>query len=115
MATWEPHQTTVQEVIREMRLDLQVILNKRAVMVLPSGVDKSSGLRTALGELGLAPSQVVGVGDAENDIAFLELCGLRVAVSNALDTLKRRVDLVTEGDHGRGVVELIKRIESGDQ
>ena len=38
VATWEPHQTTVLEVIRELGLELQIIFNKGAVMILPSGM-----------------------------------------------------------------------------
>src|SRR5690606_14747746 len=38
VATWEPHETTVLETIREQGLELQVIFNKGAVMVLPTGV-----------------------------------------------------------------------------
>jgi len=55
-------------------LELQVVFNKGAVMVLPSGVSKATGLRAALAELDLSPRNVVGVGDAENDHAFLALC-----------------------------------------
>src|SRR5438067_512732 len=54
VATWEPHETTVLEAIRELGLELQVIFNKGAVMVLPAGVNKASGLRAALDELGLS-------------------------------------------------------------
>lgn len=115
VATWVPHQTTVLRTIQDMGLDLQVIFNKEAVMVLPSGMDKASGLAAALRELGLAPHNVVGVGDAENDHAFLALCGCSAAVSNAVPWLKERVDLVTAGDHGRGVAELIERIRATDR
>ena len=71
VATWQPHEVTVLELIKEMGLELQVIFNKGAVMVLPSGVNKASGLPTALDELGLSPRNTVAVGDAENDHAFL--------------------------------------------
>ena len=71
VATWEPHQETVLEVIHELGLELQVIFNKGAVMILPSGVNKATGLAAALAELGLSPHNAVGVGDAENDHAFL--------------------------------------------
>ena len=71
VATWEPHEDAVLEVIRDLGLELQVIFNKGAVMVLPSGVNKATGLAAALDELGLSPHNVVGVGDAENDHAFL--------------------------------------------
>lgn len=107
VATWEPHQGTVMEVIHQSGLELQVIFNKRAVMILPSGVNKATGLAEALKEIGIPAERVVGVGDAENDHAFLASCGLAVAVANALPALKERADIVTERDHGAGVAELI--------
>jgi HAD superfamily hydrolase (TIGR01484 family) len=106
IATWEPNETIVLEAIRELGLELQIIFNKGAVMVLPPNVNKASGLRAALDRLGLSPHNVVGVGDAENDHAFLQLCGCGVAVQNALDAIKTRVDLVTRGARGAGVREL---------
>ncbi|NJO42139.1 MAG: HAD family phosphatase [Cyanobacteria bacterium CRU_2_1] len=110
-ATWTPHDLTVKEVMQEMGLNhLQVIMNKGAVMVLPIGVDKASGLKVALEELNLPLETVVGVGDAENDMAFLGLCGYSVAVANALSSVKEAVDWVTEGSRGAGVTELIDRL-----
>jgi phosphoglycolate phosphatase (TIGR01487 family) len=108
VATWEPHETVVLEAIKEFGLELQVIFNKGNVMILPSGVNKATGLRKAVEKLGLDVSEVAGVGDAENDHAFLEVCGLSVAVANALPVIKERVDMVTSGDHGKGVEELIE-------
>src|SRR5262245_25569754 len=84
VATWKPHHETVSEIIRDMRLDLHVILNKGAVMVLPVDVDKATGLRHALDALGLTMHETVGVGDAENDRIFLAACGCGVAVAHAL-------------------------------
>lgn len=110
VATWEPHQETVLKVIHDLGLELQVIFNKGAVMVLPSGVNKATGLTAALTELGLSPDQAVGVGDAENDHAFLELCGCSAAVANALPAVKEAADIVLEKDHGAGVAELIDRL-----
>jgi len=114
VATWEPHETTAIEVIRDMGLELQVIFNKGAVMVLPSGVNKATGLNAALQELGLSPHNVVGVGDAENDHAFMGICECSVAVANALPMLKERVDWVTTYGHGKGVEELIDRLIASD-
>ena len=74
VATWEPHETAVLETIRDLGLELQVIFNKGAVMVLPSGINKATGLAAALDELGLSPHNAVGIGDAENDHAFLAAC-----------------------------------------
>lgn len=114
VATWRPNETKVLRAIRESGLDLQVIFNKNAVMILPSSVNKASGLKIALHELGLSHHNVVGVGDAENDHVFLNLCECSVAVQNALPALKERADMVTQADHGAGVEELIEQLLQAD-
>jgi hydroxymethylpyrimidine pyrophosphatase-like HAD family hydrolase len=114
VATWEPDDAIVHAVIRDMALELQVIFNKGAVMVLPTGLNKAVGLRRALELLKLSLHNTVGVGDAENDHAFLAACECGVAVANALDSIKTRVDWVTPSDHGAGVVELIDRLIETD-
>lgn len=114
VATREPHESTVLQVIHDQGLELQVIFNKGAVMVLPPGVNKATGLAAALAELGLSRHNVVGVGDAENDHAFLSQCECAAAVANALPAVKERADLVLKADHGAGVVELIDRLLTND-
>jgi HAD superfamily hydrolase (TIGR01484 family) len=114
VATWEPHEKTVLETIHELGLELQVIFNKGAVMVLPSGVNKATGLQAALQRLCLSPHNVVGIGDAENDHAFLSYCECGVAVANALPVTKEYADWVTVGDHGSGVIELADRLLAED-
>jgi len=114
VATLEPHERTVFDVIHELGLELQVIFNKGAVMVLPSGVNKATGLAAALAELGLSPHNAVGVGDAENDHAFLKVCECSVAVANALPAVKDTADVITRGARGAGVVELIDELLTSD-
>jgi hydroxymethylpyrimidine pyrophosphatase-like HAD family hydrolase len=114
VATWEPHEREVLETIRDLGLELHVIFNKGAVMTLPAGVSKASGLAAALAELGLSPHNVVGVGDAENDHAFLSSCECAVAVANALPTIKERSDVVTKGEAGAGVEELAAELVEND-
>jgi HAD superfamily hydrolase (TIGR01484 family) len=114
VATWRPYEKQVVEAIRDAGLELQVIFNKEAVMVLPSGINKLTGLRVALQELGLSAHNIVGVGDAENDHAFMENCECAVAVGNAIPALKEKADFVTRGERGEGVTELIEKIISSD-
>jgi len=114
VATVQPHERTVLDVIRDLGLEWHIIFNKGAVMVLPAGVTKATGLVPTLAELNLPPERVIGVGDAENDHAFLSLCGCAVAVAGALPSLKERADIVTTGDDGDGVAELIERVLHDD-
>lgn len=114
VATFDPHGPAVQDAIRELGLEWHVTLNKGAVMALPSGVNKATGLREALRLLNEPPERVIGVGDAENDHALLAACGLGVAVANAIDALKERADWVTEGSRGAGVAQLVARLLADD-
>jgi hydroxymethylpyrimidine pyrophosphatase-like HAD family hydrolase len=114
VATLEPNDAIVREVIRELRLELQVILNKGSVMVLPMSVDKATGLAAVLHELSLSTQKVVAVGDAENDQTFLALCGRSVAVANALDAVKAEADYVVQGRSSAGVRELIDLLIADD-
>jgi hydroxymethylpyrimidine pyrophosphatase-like HAD family hydrolase len=114
VATFRPNETIVLDVIRELGLELQVIFNKDAVMVLPSGVNKATGLKVALKKIGVPSREVVAVGDAENDHTFLTMCGCGVAVDNAVPALKKHADVVTKGARGQGVMELIERILNDD-
>jgi trehalose 6-phosphate synthase len=107
VATVHPYEEVVAEVLHQQDLDWQIILNKGSIMVLPPGVDKRSGLLAALEQLDLAPANLVGVGDAENDLPFLRLCGFSAAVANALPIVKETANLVTHAARGAGVVELI--------
>jgi HAD superfamily hydrolase (TIGR01484 family) len=109
VATWTPNETVVLAAIKELGLDWQLTFNKGAVMCLPPGVNKASGLAAALGELKLSPHNVVGIGDAENDQAFLAVCGCHVAVANAIQAVKDQADFCTEAARGAGVAELIDR------
>ena len=112
IATWEPHEAAVLDTIKEMGLELQIIFNKGAVMILPTGVNKASGLEAALQLIGIAPTDVVGVGDAENDHALLDLCGYSAAVANAIPAILERADYITQHSRGDGVAELIDHLLS---
>jgi hydroxymethylpyrimidine pyrophosphatase-like HAD family hydrolase len=115
IATWEPNETTVLECIRELGLEWQIIFNKGAVMALPPGVNKATGLAAALDALEVSPLNVLSIGDAENDHAFLTASGCAVAVANALDAVKETADLVTAADHGAGVIEMIDALLANER
>lgn len=114
VGTWRPHECTVLEVLRDLGLDRQIIFNKNAVMILPTGVNKAFGLAAALQEMKLSSHNVVAIGDAENDLPMLTLCECGVAVANALDSVKAKSNFVTRADHGAGVAELVSELLKDD-
>jgi hydroxymethylpyrimidine pyrophosphatase-like HAD family hydrolase len=115
LGTWHPHETTALKVIRDLGLPYHVIFNKGAVMLIPSGVNKATGLVRALRDLDLSTHNTLAVGDAENDLEMFAACELAVAVSNALPTVREAADWVTHGDHGAGVVEVLEALSDTEE
>ncbi len=114
VATLKDQKDQVLDTIHELGLELQIIFNKSSLMVLPSGVNKATGLKACLARISLSLHDTVAVGDAENDYAFLSICERSVAVANALPALQERADFTTAGSYGAGVAELIGQILDND-
>ena len=103
LATNSIHDEFVTSAIDRLGFECQIVRNRAALMVLPAGVTKGSGLNEALGDLGISPHNTVGIGDAENDHSLLDACEIGVAVGDAVPSLKARADLVLGGVDGEAV------------
>lgn len=114
IGTHASQRLAVQDALWDLGLEAQVIANRGAVMVLPAGVNKATGLQQALRDLGLSRHEAVGIGDAENDHSFLEFCDCAVAVADAVPSLKATATHVTTAGNGDGVVELIDALIADD-
>jgi hydroxymethylpyrimidine pyrophosphatase-like HAD family hydrolase len=108
VATDAPFAEAAVAAIREAGVERTLIFNKDALMLLPAGVNKGTGLTVLLATLELSPHNMVGIGDAENDHAFLAMSECAVAVADAVPALRERADYVTRAPSGRGVVEFIE-------
>lgn len=114
VSTWLPHHTTVLNVIQEMGLELHLIFNRAAVIVVPAGVNKASGMEYALRKLGLSRHEVVGVGDSENDHSFLQRSECGATVANAVPSIRKIAALITNGSNGDGLAELVDELVAND-
>ncbi|MBK7080261.1 MAG: HAD family hydrolase [Betaproteobacteria bacterium] len=114
VATWVPHHVAILQTIREMGLEMLIVFNRDAVMALPAGINKATGLEYALRKLGLSFHEAVGIGDAENDHSFLRRCECAVAVSDAVPSTRALASLVTLRGAGGAVVELVEELIADD-
>ena len=80
-----------------------LIYNRAALMLLPAGVSKGSGVQQALRVLGLSSHDVLALGDAENDLPLFDACGFSGCPGDSLPAVLERVDWVFPGVHGAGV------------
>jgi hydroxymethylpyrimidine pyrophosphatase-like HAD family hydrolase len=107
VATDEPFAEAALAAIRETGVERTLVFNKGALMLLPGGITKGTGLEAALTAMELSAHNTVCIGDAENDHVFLAMSECGVAVANAIPSLKERADHVTRSPSGAGVVEFI--------
>src|SRR5438093_2447621 len=108
IATVEAYAEAALAAIRETGVERTLVFNKGALMLLPGGVTKGTGLEAALTVLALSPHNSIGIGDAENDHAFLAMSECAVAVADAIPALRERADYVTRAPGSRGVIEFIE-------
>lgn len=106
-ATWTPHDRELMNLLANKQYSATLEYNKGAVMILPPGASKGTGLLVALRELGYSTHNVIACGDGENDISFFEQAEVAVAVANATPGLKKTADIVLEESNGAGVQSLI--------
>jgi hydroxymethylpyrimidine pyrophosphatase-like HAD family hydrolase len=93
--------------IRAAGVERSLIFNKGSLMLLSAGVNKGTGLSAVLDTVGMSPHTLAGVGDAENDHAFLGLSECAVAVADSVPALADRADIVTQAPGPAGVQEFV--------
>lgn len=106
----DSHASQTLELVRTFGLDCQLIFNRAALMLLPSGVSKATGVRRALEELGRSEHNMIAFGDAENDLPLLAAAQLGVAARSAVPALAAVADERLTQPGGAGVVPYVHRL-----
>lgn len=109
VGTWDSHVNEVLGSIRRFALDAQLIFNRAAMMVLPSGVNKATGVLRALEELGRSEKNLIAFGDAENDLPLFAMAEIAVAARDSVPAVAARADHQLSIPGGAGVARYINR------
>ncbi|MEK9141950.1 MAG: HAD hydrolase family protein, partial [Nitrospirota bacterium] len=107
-ATWTPHDQALWRILSSLGSSTSLEYNKSAVMVLPPGATKGSGLERLLALCGLSPRNLAAFGDAENDLSMLTLAEVSVAVADAVPAVIETSDVLATAPGPQGVLEILK-------
>lgn len=77
--------------------------------ILPQNVDKGYSMRLLGERLGLDKSQIMGIGDQENDLSLVENAGFGVAMDNGIERVKDAADYITKSNDKNGVAHVINK------
>jgi len=98
----------VKAVAHAHNLPAQVLDTGFAIHIQDPAVSKGTALRGLMDEMELLPSEILAIGDSENDIEMLEVAGVGVAVANAPEPIRSAADRVTREGYGDGFVEAVR-------
>jgi len=90
--------------------ELDIVDTGFAVHIKSRSINKGTGLKRLAELMGISARDFVAIGDSPNDIEMLEASGFGVAVGNAHPDVKKMANMVTRGEHGAGVAEVIQYI-----
>ena len=109
------YKTIQREIIEDALKDyefideLEIYDSGFALHVTDKRVNKGSSLKRLCEKNGINMDNVMAIGDSENDEDFLKEVGVKVAVGNADESLKKISTYVCEKNFGDGVAEAIEK------
>jgi hydroxymethylpyrimidine pyrophosphatase-like HAD family hydrolase len=107
VGTLRSDEARVREALAAAGIELELVYNRGALMLLPPGVSKGTGLRQVIRQLGLSFHDVLGFGDAENDQPLFDACGVTACPADAVPALRARADWILPGGDGAAVAQAI--------
>ena len=107
VGTARSQEAAVRAALAEAGVQLELVPNRAALMVLPAGISKGAGVRQMLPALGLSFHDVLALGDAENDLDLFDACGWAGCPGSAVPELMRRADWTFPGEDGAAIARAI--------
>ncbi|CCQ95248.1 putative Uncharacterized phosphatase YwpJ [[Clostridium] ultunense Esp] len=78
------------------------------IEVMNEGVSKGSALKHLIEKLNIDKSEVVAIGDNENDISMFSMAGLAVGMKNGTESIEEHVHVITNTNDDDGVAKAIE-------
>lgn len=78
--------------------------------IMQKDSSKGNAAKKLADMLGIAQSEVMCIGDSENDLSMIQFAGLGVAMGNAMELLKSEADYITDTNDNSGVGKVIEML-----
>lgn len=104
-----PDYETALEIANKNCCRLQSYRGENWYAFLPETAGKVQAVRESAKILNLSLNEIVAFGDDKNDMEMLRMCGIGVAVDNAISDVKDIADSVTLSNDEDGVAEWLEK------
>lgn len=99
-----------EQVLKNTKQDLSVAISKPFFLeVMPQGIDKAASIQRLANKLGIKQSEIIAVGNADNDLTMVEYAGLGVWVDNVTPNIRDKADIIVASNNNDGVAEVVEK------
>ncbi len=77
--------------------------------IIHSDVSKANGIDLLAKKLGIEQSEVMAIGDEENDVSMIEYAGMGVVMANGNERVKKLAQFVTKSNEEDGVAYAVEK------
>lgn len=103
--------TWTEKALGDRAAGVDLVYSTSCLNILPPAIDKGKGVEFLAQETGFGPETMLGVGDSDVDIPFLQRVEHSAAPSNAVPAVKLIVDYVSTQRTSRGVLDILEEYE----
>ena len=101
---------TIEPKLKAAMPDLSVCMSKPFFLeAAPNSVHKGAAVQILAEKLNILPSEIIAIGNAENDLSMVQYAGLGVWVDNVEDELRKFGDVIVASNNNDGVAEVVRR------
>lgn len=87
---------------------VELVYSFSCLNILPREMDKGRGIAFLASQVGIAPENMLGVGDSDVDLPFLKRVGYAAAPSNANESVKQLVHYISPYPTSDGVRDILR-------
>ena len=89
--------------------DFSSAFGSKYVEIFAKNTSKGTALNALASRLGIAKEEIACIGDSANDLPMFEAAGLKIAMGNAVQELKKKADIVAYSNHIDGAAKVIEQ------
>ncbi len=104
----------VSRTLHRLELDIQLVEDRAALMMVPADVSPVCGVQAALSEMGVSPRNLLAIGDYTADSGLFRFAQCSIAVAHEGTEAKTIADRTTRAQRCDGFLEVASELLSGE-
>lgn len=89
------------------------IYQTKYIDIMKENSTKANAIKILAETLQIPKEEIIVIGDGANDLSMFAMSGLKIAMGNANEELKKKADYITDTNNQEGVAKALEKIFYG--